>query len=67
FKSDYVSYSRRMEDQRLKGYLDKLNAEMDAYVKTFLKLTDEDIAGIADMSNSELLLKVNERLTNEEE
>ena len=47
--------------------MDKLNAEMDAYVKTFLKLTDEDIAGIADMSNSELLLRVNERLTNEEE
>ena len=67
FKNDYDSYSRRMEDQRLKGYLDKLNAEMDAYVKTFLKLSDEDIAGFADMSNSELLLKVNERLTNEEE
>ena len=49
------------------NYADGLNEEFEAFVKASLKLTDEDIAMIDDMSNSELLLRISERMAYEEE
>ena len=46
-------------------HLERLNSEVNDYLKTFLKLTDEDIEGLGDMNYSGLLLLVNERLSYE--
>ena len=46
--------------------LKKLDDQVNQYLKTYLKLTDEDIASINDMTNSELVILVTRRLNNEE-
>ena len=67
FVSEYKHTNRYMDDRRMMNYADGLNEEFEAFVKASLKLTDEDIAMIDDMSNSELLLRISERMAYEEE
>ena len=45
--------------------MERLNDEAKTYMRYYLKLTDEDIAGLGDMSSSGLLILVNERMNNE--
>ena len=40
----------------------QINTEVNGFLKNYLGLTDEDIAGIKDMNESSLLILVNERL-----
>ena len=65
FKSEYRSYLRWADDSDLTVYAERLNQDFDAAVKEYLKLTDEDLADAENMTNSALLVKVNERLNNE--
>ena len=65
FKDEYKSVLKRDLDAKTMEHIEKINCEVDSYIKTFLKLNDEDIKGFENMSSSELLLLVNERLTNE--
>ena len=67
FISEYGYAGRYIDDRRMMKYVEDLNAEFEAYIKATLKLTDEDIAEINDMSNSQLLLRINERMAYEEE
>ena len=54
-----MKYYRRYHDEQI-------YEEYDACLKTFLKLTDEDIESLGSLTNSEVLLLVNRRLNNEE-
>ncbi len=67
FKQSYQSYLKWSEDTDMTKYARQINDDFDAVLKVYLKLTDEDIAKIPDMSSSALLLKVNERLNDEKE
>ena len=67
FVSEYEYSGRYIDDRKMMKYIEDLNKEFEAYIRTYLKLTDEDIAGINDMSNSELLLRISERMAYEEE
>lgn len=67
FVSEYEYSGRYIDDRKMMKYIEDLNEEFEAYIRIYLKLTDEDIAGINDMSNSELLLRISERMAHEEE
>ncbi len=67
FVSEYEYSGRYIDDRKMTKYIEDLNGEFEAYIRTYLKLTDEDIAEINDMSNSELLLRISERMAYEEE
>ncbi|MBQ1887240.1 MAG: hypothetical protein II166_01050 [Firmicutes bacterium] len=45
---------------------EKMNEEMDLFLREYYNLTDEDIEGLKDMSDSALVVLVNERLSYEE-
>ncbi len=67
FKDEYVRTKKRDMDPLIAPHVDKLNDEFDHYIKAYLKLTDEDIASINDLSASQLLVLVNERMNGNEE
>ena len=67
FKDEYVRLSKREMDPSVSLHVGKLNEEFDLYLKAYLKLNEEDIASIPDMSASQLLVLVNERMNHEEE
>ena len=67
FVSEYAHSGRYIDDRSMMKYVEDLNEEFEAYIKATLKLTDEDIMEINDMSNAELLLRISERMAYEEE
>ena len=67
FKDEYVRLARREMDPSVSEHVGKLNDEFDLYLKAYLKLNEEDIASIPDITASQLLVLVNERMNNEEE
>lgn len=66
FRNDYVRSKKRDDNAFTMKHVEQINSEYEAYLKTFLKLTDEDIASLDSLSNSEVLLLVNRRLNDEE-
>ncbi|MBQ1481966.1 MAG: zinc ribbon domain-containing protein [Erysipelotrichaceae bacterium] len=66
FKDEYERLSKRNSYPEMRSYIDDLNEEVDLYIKATLKLNDEDLASIKDLSDSQLLVLVNERLNHEE-
>ncbi len=66
FKSQYKSYLRWAEDPDYIVYAEQLNKDFDAAAKEYLKLTDEDLQKAEGMTNSALLVRVNERMSNED-
>ena len=68
YKDDYARYQKYHydEDPAIDEQIDKLNDEIDLYLKTYLKLTDEDLESIKDITASDLLILVTRRLNNEE-
>ena len=65
FKSEYRNQLRWADETDDMSYAEQLNSDFDAAVKEYLKLTDEDLAEAENMTNSALLVRVNERLNNE--
>ena len=66
FKDEYAYAVKRDLGEDKLVHVRKLNSEFDSYLKVYLKFTDEDIAGIGEMNASDLLVRIKERLTNEE-
>lgn len=64
YKDDYDRYKVNQENNAI---LNDLNIEFNLFVETFLKLSEEEIDNVSNMSESELLVLVSKRLTNEEE
>ena len=65
YEEEYVSLMKRENSEKALYHMEKINTEVNGFLKSYLKLTDEDIAGIKDMSESSLLILVNERLSHE--
>ena len=63
FKSEYKSVKRRDISEKTAYHVNRINEEVDSYLKTYLGLTDDDLKGLEDMNSSSLLILVNERLT----
>ena len=67
FENDRKNISRWADEETDMDEINKLIADYELYLKTFLKLTDEDIAQMSSMSESELLIMVSGRLNDEKE
>ncbi len=65
YEREYSSLQKRDNSESVRFHTEKINAEMNGFLRNYLKLTEEDIAGIADLNESSLLILVNERLNNE--
>lgn len=65
FKSEYKNYLRWAEDTSLMPHAEQVKRDFDAAAKEYLKLTDEDLAEAEEMTDSALLVRVNERLNDE--
>ena len=66
YEQEYARLSKRDSSGTVLFHAEKINAEVNGFLKNYLKLTEEDIAGIKDMNESSLLILVNERLSHEE-
>ena len=68
FKDDLDRYTIRHydEDNAFMNEILQMNEDMDLFLKEFLHLNDEDISSIKELSESELLVLLSERLTNEQ-
>jgi hypothetical protein len=65
FKSEYKNYLRWADDTSLMPHAEQVKRDFDAAAKEYLKLTDEDLAEAEEMTDSALLVRVNERLNDE--
>ena len=63
FKAEYQSLLRRDMEEKTALHIERLNGEMDAFLKAYLNLDEEDIKGLDSMNSSALLILVNERLS----
>lgn len=66
YEDDYTRELKRDISAFTRKHLTAINEEFELYIKTHLKLTDEDIATIKDLSSSQLLILVSGRMNNEE-
>ena len=62
YETELSWFKKRDNRETVVSHMEKLNAEVNGLLRNYLKLTDEDIAGIKDMNSSSLLILVNERL-----
>lgn len=67
FKSEYEYRLKRDTSPEMLKEMEKLNSEYENALKVFFKLNDDDVAEINDMSNSELVMRVMERMRSYEE
>lgn len=64
-KTEYKQYLRWAEDDSFLPYAEQLKSDFDAVAREYLKLTDEDLLEAENMTDSALLVRVNERLNDE--
>ena len=65
YENEYASLKRSDNSEIVRFHMDKINTEVNGFLRNYLRLTEEDIAGIKDLNESSLLILVNERLKNE--
>ena len=65
YADEYKNLKKRDNSELVLYHMERLNDEVKTYMRYYLKLTDEDIAGLGDMASSGLLILVNERMNNE--
>ena len=66
YEEEYASLKKREDSELVRFHMEKINTEVDGFLRNYLGLTEEDIAGIRNLNESSLLILVNERLNNEE-
>ena len=66
YAEDYGYQKKREMSDFTKKHMEAINSEYEQYLKTFLKLSEEEISAIEDMSNSELVILATRRLNDEE-
>jgi hypothetical protein len=65
YEEEYARLNKRDVSETVRIHTEKINGEVNGFLRNFLGLTEQDIAGIKDMNESALLILVNERLNNE--
>jgi uncharacterized protein YfcZ (UPF0381/DUF406 family) len=65
YEGEYTSLKKRDNSESVRFHMEQINVEVNGFLRNYLGLAEEDIAGIKDMSESSLLILVNERLSNE--
>lgn len=65
YEEEYKSIKKREDSEIVRYHMEKINTQVNGFLRNYLGLTEEDIAGIQDLNASSLLILVNERLNNE--
>lgn len=65
YEDEYTSLKKRDNSDTVRFHMNQINTEVNGFLRNYLNLTEEDIAGIKDLNESSLLILVNERLNNE--
>ncbi len=65
YEEEYTSLKKRDNSESVRFHMEKINTEVNGFLRNYLGFTEEDIAGIKDLKESSLLVLVNERLSNE--
>ena len=65
YEEEYASLKKRENSESVRFHMEKINAEVNGFLRNYLGLTEEDIAGLKDLNESALLILVNERLNHE--
>ncbi len=65
YEREYSSLQKGENSESIRVHTEKINTEVNGFLRNYLGLTEEDLAGIADLNESSLLILVNERLNNE--
>ena len=65
YENEYASLKKGDNSESVLFHMDKVNTEVNGFLRNYLRLTEEDIAGIKNLNESSLLILVNERLKNE--
>ena len=66
YENEYTSLRKRDNSENVLFHMEKINTQVNGFLRNYLGLTEEDIAGIKDLNESSLLILVNERLSHEE-
>lgn len=61
YEREYASIRKGDAGEKVMYHAEKINAEVNGFLRSYLGLTDEDIAGLKGISSSSLLILVNER------
>lgn len=65
YAEELADLRKRDNSERVLLHLDRIDVEVQGFLKAYLGLTDDEIAGIKEMSYSSLLILVNERNADE--
>ena len=65
YEEEYTSLKKRDNSETVRFHMEKINTEVNGFLRNYLGLTEEDLAGIKDLSESSILILVNERLNDE--
>ncbi len=66
YEEEYTSLKKREDSELVRLHMERINTEVNGFLRNYLGLTEEDIAEIQNLNASSLLILVNERLNNEE-
>ncbi len=66
YEEEYASLKKREDSELVRLHMERINTEVNGFLRNYLDLTEEDIAEIQNLNASSLLILVNERLNNEE-
>ncbi len=66
YEEEYASLKKREDSELVRLHMERINTEVNGFLRNYLGLTEEDIAEIQNLNASSLLILVNERLNNEE-
>ncbi len=62
YEQEYTGFKKRDNSETVLYHAEKINAEVNGFLRNYLNLTDEDLAGLKDRNPSSLLILLNERL-----
>ena len=63
YEEEYIFLKKRDNSETVLYHMEQINTAVNGFLKSYLNLTDEDLAGLKDMNSSLVLILVNERLT----
>ncbi len=65
YEAEYTSLKKRDNSENVLYHMNKINTEVNGFLRNYLGLTGEDIAELKNLNESSLLILVNERLNTE--
>lgn len=65
FEEEYGYLQKRDNSETVLYHMERIQTQVNGFLRNYLGLTEEDIAGLKDLNESSILILVNERLNHE--